>query len=330
MAINFPASPTTGDIHTASGIQWQWDGTGGTWKCLGVTGIYQLGIATATSLGGIKVGDNLSINASTGVLAAVMNLNNESIAELSDVTFNNVTLDASNGAGKVLAWDQSLQAFAPVDQSGGGQGGGATTLAALTDTDLTTIAPVGGNILYYDQSSTKWIPAPFTIDFIAGVDTTTTLPTDGQVLVYDASTGIWKPGNQTGSGGGSSLQSRTTVAGTTASIGAGGSANLDLVAAKTFALLKVETSHAAWVTIYSDNNSRQSDASRAITVDPDPGLGILTEVITSGNTLQQITPAAMCWNNDNTTSTNTYLKVTNQGTSAATITVTLTYVALEA
>ena len=147
MAINFPASPTTGDIHTASGIQWQWDGTGGTWKCLVVTGVYQLGIATTTSLGGIKVGDNLSITTS-GVLSAVMNLNNESIAELSDVTFNNVTLDASNGACKVLAWDQSLQAFAPVDQSGGGGGGGgATTLAALTDTDLTTVAPVGGDVL---------------------------------------------------------------------------------------------------------------------------------------------------------------------------------------
>lgn len=330
MAINFPASPTTGDIHTASGIQWQWDGTGGTWKCLGVTGVYQLGIATTTSLGGIKVGDNLSITTS-GVLSAVMNLNNESIAELSDVTFNNVTLDASNGAGKVLAWDQSLQAFAPVDQSGGGGGGGgATTLAALTDTDLTTVAPVGGDVLYYDQSSTNWVPAPFTIDFIAGVDTTTTPPTDGQVLVYDASTGIWKPGDQTGTGGGSSLQSRTNVAGTTSTIGNNGSANMDLTVAKTYALMKVSTSHAAWVTIYSDNTSRQNDASRDITVDPDPGLGILAEVITYGQDSQIFTPAAMCWNSDSTPSTNAYVKVTNRSGSSVPITVTLTFVALEA
>ena len=28
MAINFPTSPVNGDIHTAQGIQWQWDATG--------------------------------------------------------------------------------------------------------------------------------------------------------------------------------------------------------------------------------------------------------------------------------------------------------------
>jgi len=46
-------------------------------------------------------------------------LTGSSVGTLSDVNFNSVTLDGSNGAGKVLAWDQTLQAFAPVDQSGG-------------------------------------------------------------------------------------------------------------------------------------------------------------------------------------------------------------------
>ena len=72
MAINFPS--TTGQAtdgsftHTASGVTWAWDGT--TWKAQGVTGSYVLGTATATSLGGIKVGSGLSINASTSVLSA--------------------------------------------------------------------------------------------------------------------------------------------------------------------------------------------------------------------------------------------------------------------
>ena len=61
MAINVPTSPVNGDIHTAQGIQWQWDDTGGTWKCQGVTGVYSLGIASTTSLGGIKIGNNLNI-----------------------------------------------------------------------------------------------------------------------------------------------------------------------------------------------------------------------------------------------------------------------------
>ena len=63
MAIDFPA--TTGQAtdgsfaHTASGVTWAWDGT--TWKAQGVTGSYVLPTASATGLGGIKVGSGLTI-----------------------------------------------------------------------------------------------------------------------------------------------------------------------------------------------------------------------------------------------------------------------------
>ena len=369
MAINFPTSPVNGDIHTAQGIQWQWDATGGTWKCQGVTGVYTLGIASASSLGGIKIGNNLNISASTGVLDAVMNLNNESISELTDVTFNNVTLDANNGGGKVLAWDQSLQAFAPVDQSGGGGGGGGsstfvgltdtpgsmgtagqfltvnsggnaleftaaptgvTTLAALTDTDFTTTAPAGGDVLFYNQPTSNWVPAPFTIDFIGGVDTVTTPPTDGQVLVYDASVGSWKPGNQTGGGGGGSgLTSRTTAAATTPGIANGSSADLTITAAKTYALLKIQTSHAAWVTVYTSATARSNDVNRSEVTDPQPGSGVIAEVITSDGAIQPITPGTIGWNDDGTPSTDVYVKVVNKSGSTQNITVTLHFVQLE-
>ena len=65
MAINFPNTPGNGSQHTASGITWTYDGT--TWKADGVTGSYTLPTASATVLGGIKVGSGLTINA--GVLA---------------------------------------------------------------------------------------------------------------------------------------------------------------------------------------------------------------------------------------------------------------------
>ena len=370
MAINFPTSPVNGDIHTAQGIQWQWDATGGTWKCQGVTGVYTLGIASASSLGGIKIGNNLNISASTGVLDAVMNLNNESISELTDVTFNNVTLDANNGNGKVLAWSQTLQAFAPVDQSGGGGGGGgsstfvgltdtpgsmgtagqfltvnsggnaleftaaptgATTLAALTDTDLTTVAPVGGDLLYYDQSSSNWIAAPFSINFIGGVDFATAPPTDGQVLVYDASVGLWKPGNQTGGGGGggSGLTSRTTGTATATALADGGSQDLTITAAKTYALLKIQTSHAAWVTVYTSQAARVNDQNRLEVTDPQPGSGVIAEVITSDGALVPITPGTIGWNNDSTPNTTAYIKVVNKSGQTRDIDVTLHFVQLE-
>ena len=64
MAINFPSTSgqaTDGSFtHTASGITWAWDGT--TWKATGVTSSYTLPVATANDLGGIKVGNNLSIS----------------------------------------------------------------------------------------------------------------------------------------------------------------------------------------------------------------------------------------------------------------------------
>ena len=66
MAIDFPGTPSNGAQHTASGITWTWDGT--TWKADGVTSSYVLPTASATVLGGIKVGSGLTIN--SGVLAA--------------------------------------------------------------------------------------------------------------------------------------------------------------------------------------------------------------------------------------------------------------------
>jgi len=67
MAINFPDSPSVNDTHTASGVTWKWDGT--TWIAQGSTSSYSLPTASATVLGGVKVGTNLSINGS-GVLSA--------------------------------------------------------------------------------------------------------------------------------------------------------------------------------------------------------------------------------------------------------------------
>tara|TARA_B100000427_G_scaffold289843_1_gene265770 strand:+ start:435 stop:1571 length:1137 start_codon:yes stop_codon:yes gene_type:complete len=119
---------------------------------------------------------------------------------------------------------------------------------------------------------------------------------------------------------------RTTVSATN-SIAANGIANISMTTPKTYALLSIETSHAAWVTLYSDTGSRTADSSRNETTDPVAGSGVLAEVITSGSTTQLITPASVCFNSAGANTT--YLKIVNKSGSTANVQVILTYVSME-
>tara|TARA_B100001057_G_scaffold17039_1_gene15873 strand:+ start:322 stop:1167 length:846 start_codon:yes stop_codon:yes gene_type:complete len=150
-------------------------------------------------------------------------------------------------------------------------------------------------------------------------DVTISSPQVNQVLEYNGSAWV----NTTNSAG---LQSRTTVSATN-SIAANGIANISMTTPKTYALLSIETSHAAWVTLYSDTTSRTADSSRNETTDPVAGSGVLAEVITGGAATQLITPASVCFNSAGASTT--YLKIVNKSGSTANVQVTLTYVALE-
>ncbi len=159
-----------------------------------------------------------------------------------------------------------------------------------------------------------------TIGSIGGhTDVTISAPQANQILEYNGSAWV----NTTNSAG---LQSRTTVSATN-SIAANGIANISMTTPKTYALLSIETSHAAWVTLYSDTASRTADSSRNETTDPVAGSGVLAEVITSGSTTQLITPASLCFNSAGANTT--YLKIVNKSGSTANVQVTLTFVALE-
>jgi hypothetical protein len=150
----------------------------------------------------------------------------------------------------------------------------------------------------------------------------------GQVL---SATGDDGGGNATGVvwANTSALTGRQTASAATTSIGTGASADLTISAAKTYALLKIQTSDAAWVTLYTDTASRTADASRTENTDALPGSGVIAEVITSGPSTQLMTPGVFGFNNDATPSTNVYAKVVNKSGSTTAITVTLTYTILE-
>lgn len=125
------------------------------------------------------------------------------------------------------------------------------------------------------------------------------------------------------------LYNRTLLSSTTSSLAAQGSQNLTISGFKSYVLLSIYTSSAAWVRIYSDSTSRSADASRSMYSDPDPGSGVIAEVITTGNTTQKITPFVFGGNLESPANENIYLRVTNLSNSTVTTTVQLTLIRLE-
>jgi len=129
--------------------------------------------------------------------------------------------------------------------------------------------------------------------------------------------------------GGSSLQSRTTKAGTTGSLADAAEENLDITGFKGYALLKVQTDRAARVRIYTDAASRTADASRAEGSDPAADDGVIAEVITTAAETVLISPGAFGFNNESTPTTTIPCRVTNKSGGASTVTVTLHVLQLE-
>ena len=357
--INFPSTisqPTDGSFsHTAAGITWSWDGT--TWKCQGINLAYTLPTASATVKGGIKVGNNLSINSSTGVLSATSSVGN--LNDLGDVS----TVGASSG--EILKYNGS--SWAPAADDTGVQSAAPEiewTLTANGSSDYifagdgfpspandptlylvrgqtykfanntgghpfrvqSTVAQAGGGTAYNDGVTNQDAAGGSTLTFLVPMDAPDTLYY--QCTAHPAMTGTI---NVLSSGGGaaSGLEARTTGQATTAILPNEGNADLTITAAKTYALHAIQTSHAAWVTLYTDTTSRTNDAARNETTDPLPGAGVIAEVITSDGSKQRITPGTIGYNDDGTPSTNAYIKVVNKSGSTANITVTLHYVKLE-
>ena len=299
MAINFPVTTnqaTDGSFtHTASGITWAWDGT--TWNAQGVTGTYSLPTASSTVLGGIKVGSNLTI-AGDGTLAAQTGASVNCFSTIQVSGQNNVVADSNNDTLTFAA-------------------GTNVTLATNNSSDTITINAAGGALTIQDEGTDLATDAT-TLNFVgAGVTASGTGATKTITI-----TG--------GGGGGSGLQARTTANTATASIADGASANIEIAAAKTYALQKIQTDAAAWVTLYVSAAARTADASRNETTDPLPGAGVIAEVITSDGAIQNITPGTLGWNDESTPTTDAYLKVVNKSGSTQAITVTLHFVALEA
>ena len=148
---------------------------------------------------------------------------------------------------------------------------------------------------------------------------------NGQVLTTNG-LGVLSWGTVSGLAG---LSTRTTVTTTTASLANNAAGNITITGWKSYMLLSIQTSAAAWVTVYTSSAARIADASRTITSDPTPGSGVIAEVITTGANTQLFSPAVLGFSDEVSPSTDIQVKVVNRSGSTAAITITMKLVQLE-
>ena len=127
------------------------------------------------------------------------------------------------------------------------------------------------------------------------------------------------------------VSGRANLSITTSSMADGANVTANIAGFKSYALFKITTSAAAWVTVYTDNASRTSDtiSGRTETQDPLPGSGVIAEVITTGANAIVMSPATIGFNNEATPTTNIPIRVKNKSGTGAAITVTLTLLQME-
>ena len=94
--------------------------------------------------------------------------------------------------------------------------------------------------------------------------------------------------------------------------------------------MKISTSIAAWIRVYTDTNSRTNDELRTITIPPSTGSGVICEVATTtSQTIQIITPFIFGGNLENTPNNTIYIRATNLSNSTSPIGIFITVLPLE-
>lgn len=233
-------------------------------------------------------------------------------------------LTASASGSGALAYNNTngVFTFTPADISGGGGGSTYTdsdAIAAVVGADL----DMGGNKVLFGNVYDQLSDLPNATNYhgmFAHVHAT------GKG--YFAHAGAWvELANMTDvSGGGSSLQTRTTKSATANSLANDASASLTIDGFKGYALYSIQTSHAAWVRLYISTTARTNDASRTINTDPTPDAGVVAEVITTAAETVNFGPAVLGYCD---TGTSIYATVTNKSGGTQNVAVTLTVLQLE-
>ena len=189
-----------------------------------------------------------------------------------------------------------------------------------------TGATVGGGTQYNSGVTNQDAGNGVTLTFVVPMDAPDTL-----YYQCTAHTAMFGTINVLTQGSSSGLISRATVSGTTQSIANNAQDVISITGYKSYALLSIKPSVAAWVTLYTDAAARTADANRVQGADPSPDAGVIAEVITTAAATDvKMSPGVIGWNNDTTPSTTIYAKVVNKSGSTGTVNVELKLLKLEA
>lgn len=217
--------------------------------------------------------------------------------------------------------------------------GGATGLISFDNLEGYIFSGLGvgnttGRLTIQDEQNNNSVTlaAPTSANLAASY--TLTFPNDvgnsGQSLILADNNGTLTWGNPSGTG----LSTRTTANVTTANIADQANDDVEITTnAPSLMLQRIEVDQACWVRVYTSDAARTADAGRVITTDPAPGSGVLAEIVTTGAAIEAMTPGTTCYFDADaagTRSNDAFIAVQNLSGGATAITVTLTYVALEA
>jgi hypothetical protein len=212
------------------------------------------------------------------------------------IASNSVLGGIKVGSGLQILGDGTLYVV-----GGGGGGGGITSVTATTDSGITA-STVGGAVTLNTTYASQTIPGVVKVDNL-----TIAISSEG---VISAQQSIRQ-----------AVQSSVSVNNNTRGL-------IDITGQENYALLKIQTSAASWVTLYVSDAARTADASRSQGVDPGPNSGVIAEIITAGPDTVVISPAVIGFNNETIPTNIIPVAVTNLSGATATITVTLTILKL--
>jgi len=268
---------------------------------ISATAPYILPTATTSVLGGVKVdGTSVTINGS-GVISAVTSysLPTATTSVLGGVKVDGTTITI-NGSGVI----SSAAAYSLPTAT--------TSVLGGVKIDGTSVTINGSGVI---SAVTSYSLPTASTSVLGGVKVDgTSITINGSGVISTVVTG---------------LSSRISQSGTTANIANNASDEIRITGFKSYMLLQIQTSAAAWVRLYTSPATRTSDSGRTQGQDPNPGSGVIAEVITTGAQTLLMSPGVLGFNSESPVSTDIPMTITNLSGGSAAITVTLTLLKLE-